>query len=124
MRGRGQEQGSVASGWGEVGKTLGVALDLDAGSMLVSVNGAEWTPVPFSEPCAPGAGAGAAVFPALTGAMGSRMRCNWGADAARPMRHGPPAGGYRAVGLLPQQVSTPPPSLTPRSLRRLRGVRG
>jgi hypothetical protein len=101
-----------ASGWSAAGKTLGLALDLEAGALLVSVDGAEWAPAPFSHPCKPGADAGAGLFPALSGFLGARVRCNWGVDARRPMRHAPPPGGYRAVGLLPHrdEVDSPPPS--------------
>ena len=95
---------------------LGVAADLDAGTLLVSVDGADWA-IAFPnathpDPCRPSAAAGAGLYPALCGMDGVRVRCNWGADAGRPMRHGPPAsGGYRAVGLLldaPQQVPHAP----------------
>ncbi len=97
----------MASGWAATGKTLGVAVDLDAGRMLVRVNGAAWADA-FSAACAPSAVAGAGLFPALSGGMGMRVRCNWGVDAARPMKHGAPAGGYRAVGLaLHQAVPLP-----------------
>ena len=109
LGGRDQEQGSAAAGWSEAGKTLGVALDLDAGSLLVSVDGAGWAVAPLSGPCAPGAGAGATLFPALSGAVGARMRCNWGADAGRPMKLAPPPGEYQAVGLPAQQVPPQPP---------------
>lgn len=91
-----------------------MALDLEAGRLLVSVDGDEWTVAHFSEPCAPGAGAGAALFPALSGAKlngpfrASKVRCNWGADERRPMRHAPPSGDYQAVGLLPQKVPLTP----------------
>ncbi len=94
-------RGAVAAGWFAAGKTLGVALDLDAGALLVSVNGAAWV-VACQAGCAPGADAGGALFPALSGEGGARVRCNWGADAGRPMRHGPPSGDYCAVGLAMQ----------------------
>ena len=104
---------TVAAGWFVAGKTLGVAADLDAGTLLVSVDGADWT-VAFQAGCAAGPAVGAGLYPAVSGQGGARVRCNWGADAGRPMRHGPPAsGGYRAVGLLldaPQQVPLPPPA--------------
>ena len=98
-----------ASGWFAAGKTLGLALDLEAGALLVSVDGAEWAAAPFSHPCKPGADAGAGLFPALSGAVGARVRCNWGVDTRRPMRHAPPPGGYRAVGLLPHRDEVDPP---------------
>ena len=92
----------AAAGWFAAGKTLGVAVDLDAGTLRVSVDGADWA-VAFQAGCAPGAAVGAGLFPALSGSDGARVRCNWGADESRPMRHAPPASEYRAVGLLQQQ---------------------
>jgi hypothetical protein len=96
----------VAGGWFGAGKTLGVALDLDAGTLLVSVDGAAWT-VAFADGCAPSAAVGAALFPALSGSEGAQVRCNWGADAGRPMKHGPPSGEYCAVGLAMQVLLSP-----------------
>ncbi len=101
--GSGTAVGEVGSGWYIVGKTLGVALDLDAGTLLVSVEGGKWD-VAFQDGCSPGSSVGAALFPALSGRTGARLRLNWGADARRPMRHSPPSGDYRAVGLPPLQV--------------------
>jgi hypothetical protein len=91
--------GKVVAGWFEAGKTLGVAADLDAGMMLISVDGGDWV-VAFQEGCAPSDRAGAALFPAISGEAGLQMRCNWGADPGRPMKHSPPSEDYRAVGLL------------------------
>jgi hypothetical protein len=98
----------VASGWFEAGKTLGLALDLDAGTLRVSVDGGAWA-VAFQDGCAPGAAAGAALFPTLSGKGGASLRCNWGGDARRPMRRAPPSGDYRAVGQLQVSPSPPPP---------------
>ncbi len=110
---------TVAAGWFTAGKTRGLALDLDSGTLLVSVDGADWV-VAFQTGCAPGPAVGAGLFPAVSGSRGARVRCNWGADAGRPMRHGPPAsGGYRAVGLLldAPQVAPPPPPPPPAPLQ-------
>ncbi len=85
-------------GWFEKGKTLALALDLDAGTMLTSVDGGAWV-VTFPGGCKPSATVGAGLFPALCGKGGARVRCNWGGDAERPMRHGPPSGDYRVMGL-------------------------
>jgi hypothetical protein len=90
---------TVAAGWFTAGKRLGVAADLDAGTLLVSVDGADWT-VAFQAGCAPGPAVGAGLFPALSGRDGARVRCNWGGDSGRRMRLEPPSGGYRVVGLL------------------------
>ncbi len=87
-----------AGGWFAAGKTLGVALDLDSGTLRVSVDGGEWA-VAFPDGCAPSAAAGGALFPALSGECGASVRCNWGADARRPLKRAPPSGGYMAVGL-------------------------
>ncbi len=88
----------MAAGWFAAGKTLGVALDLGSGNLRVSVDGGEWA-VAFPEGCAPSGSVGAALFPALSGCDGVRARCNWGTDAARPMKFAPPSGEYMAVGL-------------------------
>ena len=95
----------MAEGWFKAGKTLGLALDLDAGTLRVSVDGGAWA-VAFQDGCAPGAAVGAALFPALSGKAGARLRANWGWDRERPMRHGPPEGDY---GLVVQQQQAPPP---------------
>ena len=91
----------------KTGGTLGVALDLDAGTLLASFDGGDWISAsPIAEesagPCRPSASAGAALYPVLW--VGSRafLRCNWGANAARPLKYGPPSGEYRAVGLMRQ----------------------
>jgi hypothetical protein len=75
-----------------------VALDLESGTLRVSVDGLEWV-VAFPEGCAPSSGVGAAVFPALSGSEGATVRCNWGEDASRPLKHAPPSGEYMALGL-------------------------
>ncbi len=111
--GSGKQGSAVAGGWFAAGKALGMALDLDAGSMLVSVDGAAWT-VAFAaqnRPCCPSAAAGAALFPALSGWGGASVRCNWGTDPERPMRHGPPSGEYRPIGLLMEVHPPPAPCL-------------
>ena len=102
----------MAKGWFAAGKTLGLALDLDAGTLRVSVDGAPWA-VAFQDGCAPGAAVGSALFPALSGNGGARVRCNWGAEAGRPMRHSPPSGEYRPVGLAMQVPPGPGPSPLP-----------
>ena len=106
----------MAEGWFSAGATLGVALDLDHGTLLVSVNRAEWK-VALQAGCAPSNTVGAGLFPAVSGKGGVRLRCRWGGDA---MTHGPPAGGYRAVALLhtPQQVPPHPPSRTSKRCHR------
>jgi hypothetical protein len=92
------QRDAVAAGWFAAGKTLGVAVDFDTGTMRVSVDGGDWA-VAFPHGCAPSAAVGAALFPALSGWRGARARCNWGACAARPMKFAPPSGEYMAVGL-------------------------
>jgi hypothetical protein len=89
-----------------------VALDLDAGTLHASFDGGNWisaSPIamPAAGPCRPSASAGAALYPVLW--VGSRawLRCNWGADPKRPLKHGPPSVEYRAVGLM-RGVNIPP----------------
>ncbi len=98
----------MAKGWKVVGGTLGVAVDLGSGTMRVSVNGGDWAAA-FPDGCAPSAGAGPALFPAISGEDGMCVRCNWGADAARPLKHAAPSGEYRAVGLAGQVRPRRPP---------------
>jgi hypothetical protein len=105
--------GSVvaAAGWFETGNILGVALDLDTGTLLASVNGTCWVVACpnaiHTSPCCPSGTAGSALFPAMCGGGGARLRCNWGGVAGRPMRHCPPSGQYLAVGLIAMQVLFP-----------------
>jgi hypothetical protein len=79
--------------------------------MRLSVNGGEWAVAAHAAPCAPSAAAGAALFPVLCGDTGVRVRCNWGLDAARPLKHAPPSaegkGEYIAVGLARQVQAAP-----------------
>ncbi len=105
--------------WGG-GGTLGLALDLDAGTLQVSHDGGEWAPAfpssleEHAGPIAPSAAAGAALFPAVCGDGGARVRFNWGADAGRPLKHDPPSGEYHAVGLAcdsDMMARTVPPAL-------------
>ncbi len=105
---RGTSGPPVVGAWNESGGTLGVALDMNTGTLLVSVDGAAWA-VAFADGCAPGAAVGAALFPALCGSGGARVRCNWGADAGRPMRHSPPSWQYNAVGLAEKVPFSPLP---------------
>ena len=103
----------MASGWFVAGKTLGLALDCDAGTLRVSVDGGAWA-VAFQDGCAPGAAVGAALFPVISGKGGARFRANWGWDKERPMRHLPPEGDYRLVEVQQQPIPLPPlPSCFP-----------
>ena len=95
--GRGRPVGNVA-GWFKKDKTLGIALDLDAGVMSVSVDGGEWAVV-VPDGCNPSVTAGATLFPAVSGGKGARMRFNWGVDAVRQLKYAPPSAEYQAVGL-------------------------
>jgi hypothetical protein len=84
-------------------------LDLNAGALHVSVDGGEWA-VAFPSGCAPSAVVGSVLFPALSGESGSRLRCNWGADARRPMKNSaPPSGDFVVVGLAREVPSPAPP---------------
>ena len=90
---------------------LGLACDLDAGSLLVAADGGPWETCAFPAGPRPGGVVGGGLHPFLTGADGLRVRCNWGADAARPLKHAAPSGEYRAVGLAGQVRPTVAPAL-------------
>jgi hypothetical protein len=100
---RGNDGPSVVAAWNVAGGTLGVALDLGAGTLHLSVNGGDWAlafpNATHTSPCRPSVATGAALFPALCGSDGVRVRCNWGVDALRPMKFTPPSGEYMALGL-------------------------
>lgn len=95
----------VARGWFAAGKVLRLAADLDEGSMRVAVASLEgqqaeqpgeeqagkWTTA-FASGVRPSAAVGAALFPAVSGKNGARVRCNLGRDEGRPLRFAPPWG--------------------------------
>ncbi len=87
----------VDEGWFSVGKTLGVAADLDAGTLFFASDGGPWT-TSFTSGVAPGPEVGPALFPALSGSGDARVRCNFGTDASQPLRHAPPSDDYRPFG--------------------------
>ena len=101
---------SVAEGWYAAGKTLGLAVDLEASSLLVAVGkgagdspetGPEWRPA-YQTGVATGATVGSGLFPAISGYGGARVMCNFGCDPSRPMLLRPPSEDYIPVGALNQ----------------------
>jgi hypothetical protein len=108
----------VTPGWFAAGGVLGVAADLDAGTLLCTAGGA-WTPC-FPSALRPGPAVGGALFPIVSCWGGARVRDNLGGDASRPLRHAPPSGEYRpfaddADGQVPRS------SAQARALRRMLG---
>jgi hypothetical protein len=98
---RGSDGPFVVENWMAEGRMLGMALDLDSGTLRVSVDGGEWV-VAFpsathTSSCRPSADAGGALFPVVCGNSGVVVQCNWG--ASRPMKHDPPSRDYIALGL-------------------------
>jgi hypothetical protein len=124
---RGQRSSKAAGGWSEAGKLLRLAADLDAGAMRVAVvetDGtsaggensksslypppiahiplvADWQTI-YSSGLQPSAAVGAALFPAIRGYDGARLRCNFGLDQRRPLRFPPskPEGAQHEQVLL------------------------
>jgi hypothetical protein len=106
---------SAAAGWFNAGKLLRLAADLETGAMLVAVVETDGTSAggdtsasifPCTSPMAhitlvadwetayssglkPSAAVGAALFPAISGREGVRLRCNFGLDPRRPLRFPP-----------------------------------
>ena len=108
---------------------LGVAVDLDAGTMLAAALPAlpppsqptdgsdaagaataapaaaaasEWK-VAFASGVRPGEAVGSGLYPAVSGSRGAEVKYNLGHDVVnRPMRHSAPAGGYRSVAAAAQ----------------------
>ncbi len=85
--------------------TLGVAVDIDSGDLLISVNGCEWRKV-FKDKCRPCAKAGAALFPVVSGLGQARICCRWGAGAGQNLKYSAPSDEYQAVGVLLQVLSS------------------
>ena len=84
--------------WCSEGQTLGIALDVDTGSMLVKSGAASsWIPV-FESGVMPGAEVGGGVFPVIFGLFGAKVRCNFGFDASRPLVLAPPTADFEAFG--------------------------
>jgi hypothetical protein len=110
---RDQSVSNAAVGWFVARKLLRLAADLDAGAMRVAVvdtdgscagseNATSILPSPmahislvadwktaFSSGLQPSATVGAALFPAISGNDGVRLRCNFGLDPRRPLRFPP-----------------------------------
>ena len=103
-----------ASGWFQEGMVLCLDADLSAGTLRVAVGRlqsdgtegpccSEWTTAVPSG-LQPSATVGAALFPAVTGYGGVRLRFNFGLDSGRPLRF-PPAWMEHAGVRLQQVIS-------------------
>ena len=115
------------AGWFNAGKSLRLAADLNAGAMRVAVvktdgtsaggeNSTSILPSPmahiplladwqtaYSSGLQPSATVGAALFPAISGQGGAKLRCNFGLDPGRPLRF-PPS---KPEGAQHEQVLSP-----------------
>jgi hypothetical protein len=125
---RDQWGSDAAAGWFEAGKSLRLAADLNAGAMRVAVvetdgtsaGGENSTSILYPSPIAhiplaadwqtayssglqPSATVGAALFPAISGQGGAKLRCNFGLDPGRPLRFPPskPEGAQHGQVLSP-----------------------
>ena len=99
---RGSWAAEVAAGWFVPGGVLGLAADLEAGSLRVAfAAGGDSSPAwreAFASGLRPSAKVGGGLFPAVSGYGGARIRCNFGGDPQRPLRLPPPSRDYVAVG--------------------------
>ena len=107
LRGRGSYSDRIARGWFVVGGVLGIAADLDAGT-LHCTTGRGWTPSLNSD-LRPGPAVGGALYPALDVSRDTAVRVNLGGDASRPFRHTPPTGEYKPFAAAADDVDVRPP---------------
>jgi hypothetical protein len=92
---------ALAAGWFVPDGTLGLALDLDTGETLISVNGKEWKTVYKAagvSAAKPSGAVGACLFPAISGMKGARAQCKWGAKDGQAMKYTAPSSIYQTVG--------------------------
>ena len=86
---------SHRSSWGGAwrpGDVIGIAVDLERGTMSVSVNGSFAPPNGAAFDCVrPGPTVGSAVYPALS-ASSMKVEVNFGLDPERPLVFAPPWG--------------------------------
>ena len=88
----------MAPGWLAEKKALGLALDLQIGSLLVSADGSTWVSA-FESGLCPSRTVGAGLYPAISGSRHAKVRCNFGLDPGqRPMKTRPPSSEYRTIG--------------------------
>ena len=92
----------VASGWYATGRTLGVALDADKGTMLVTggdENNGTWVTA-FESGVRPSATVGGGLYPCISGhtTPGAVVQINLGLDPSRPMVFAPPTPEFRPAG--------------------------
>jgi hypothetical protein len=100
------EAGAMPSSWGRLvraGEVVGVAYDLDRGSLSVSVSGSFAPPMgeAFEQGVRAGPVAGAGISPAIGGRQ-VELRYNAGGDpAGRPFRFAPPSPDYLETPAVP-----------------------
>ena len=97
------------SSWHKVGSVLGLACDLDAGTMQVTVDGSfsgRNGGTPFKKGVHPGPKVGSGLFPAVTGGK-CQIKCNLGNDLLRnPFRFSAPSTDYIALSISANSLLT------------------
>ena len=92
----------VAAGRFVQGSILGLAADLEAGSLRAAYAfGGDSSPawrVVFASGLRPSSQVGCGLFPAISGCGGARIQCNFGGDPQKPLSLAPPSRDYVAVG--------------------------
>jgi hypothetical protein len=73
---------------------VGIAWDGTAGKLLFSLDGADFTQIPFPEPVTPNVVAGAALYPVFSGRGGCTVRYNMGGTKQGKFQHNPPSTDY------------------------------
>jgi hypothetical protein len=94
----------IDEAWFAPGRTLCVAVDVDAGAMHLATDGGAWAHA--FDGVRPAADAGAGVYPVVCGGGGVRARCHLGREPGREMRVAPPSGEYRWIWEGREQVGT------------------
>jgi hypothetical protein len=91
------------TGWLQVGTVLGVAVDLEEGSMLATASPTSITCVSdwhtaFKTGLSPSSEIGNALIPIVSGVLGAEVKYNFGFNlASRPMLHSPPSDDYKPI---------------------------
>jgi hypothetical protein len=79
----------------EKGDFIGVACDVEKGTMQVSINGGMFVTI-FSSGVSTGPAIGSDLFPIVAGARKMKVRLNFGTDPFQPFRYAPPSSVYLA----------------------------